>query len=150
MSSYPQLTCYWEVIFDNQTLSASEVSGLNEKLEYVEYRNGGSPDPRVTKRLTKILGGTIQITWGIFANPENGAHLYHLWRDERMTDHEDDAKIDITIILKDEKQNPVMSWICSGCYPTEYQGPTLKGDVSEIATQTLVIDCEKIMSKMGI
>mgnify|MGYP001547381174 CR=1 FL=1 len=149
VKNYPQLTCYWEVLFDNKTLSAFEVSGLNEKLEYVEYRNGSNPDSRLTKRLTKILGGTIKITWGIFDENENGAHLYHIWRDDRLTDHDEDAKINILVILKDENRHPVMSWNCTGCYPVEYQGPTLKGDVSEIATQTLIIQAEKIKSNMG-
>ena len=147
LSEYPHLTCYWRVFFDGDQFSAYEVSGLNEKMEYVSYRSGAEKEGYVAKQLAGPQGGTLTITWGIFSTNRNGAHIFHKWRDDRTTDPEKKTSVDIQITLLDEYANDVMKWNCKNCLPLEYQGPTLKADESAIAMQTLILEVEEIKSE---
>lgn len=146
-TEYPLLTCYWRIEFDNKKLSAYEVSGLTEKLDYVSYRAGSDVTGYDRKKLGRPQGGQITIKWGIFAGKDFGAHMFHLWRDERTYDHDKKVDIDINIILMDENNDDILQWKCKSCTPLEYQGPTLKADESAIAMQTLILDVEEIHSK---
>lgn len=146
-SDYPELTCYWRLEVDGKRLSANEISGLNEKLEYVTYRDGSNKDGVATKRLAKPSGGRITIKWAIFSEDNHGAQMFHNWRDDRTTHPDKDVRVDILITLLDQNEFPVIWWNCRNCTPLEYQGPTLKADVSEIAMQTLILEVEQIQSK---
>ncbi len=148
---YPHLTCYWRVIFDGEQLSAYEVSGLTEKMEYVSYRRGDDPSGYVSKKLAKPQGGQITIKWGIFSSHDFGAHMFHKWRDDRTYNSDKKVSVDIQVILIDEKDNEVLQWNCKSCTPPlEYIGPVLRADESVIAMQTLVLDVEQIESKILI
>lgn len=147
---YPHLTCYWRVIFDGEQLSAYEVSGLTEKMDYVSYRRGDDPSGYLSKKLSQPQGGQITIKWGIFSSEDFGAQMFHKWRDDRRYNSDKKVSVDVQVILLDEKGNEVLQWNCISCTPLEYIGPVLRADESVIAMQTLVLDVEQIQSEILI
>lgn len=145
MVEYPHLTCYWRVYFQNINISANEVSGLNEKIELMPYRNGNDSEKFNQIKKPNPQNSTLTIKWGIFTGGKNGAHIFQLWRDVRSY-YNDWNSIDILVTLQDENDNEVLYWVCRNCIPVNYKGPTLNADKSEIAMQTLELSVESIRS----
>lgn len=144
---YPQLTCYWRVIFDGNQFSAYEVSGLTEKMAYVDDPSGSQEGGSSTMRLARPSGGRLTIKWGIFSTDVHGAHMFHKWRNDRIDHPEKKVSVDILITLLDENGHDVIQWHCQNCVPIEYRGPTLKTDENSIAMQTLILEVEEIRSE---
>ncbi len=141
----PVLSCYWRIYFEGFKISANEVTGLDEKISLIPYRAGnflnGFQQIQVQERQNQIL----KVKWGIFPGGQNGADLIQLWRDTRSYYNKYNT-IDILVTLQDDNDNEVMYWVCRHCIPTEFLGPTLQGQKSEIAMQTISLSVGSIQS----
>ena len=146
VTQYPNLTCYWDIYFGNLKVSAYEVTGLNESIDLIPWRQGSDTEGFKQVQVDKPTQSRLTVKWGVFTEGYNGAHVFQLWRDARSY-YNDSNSIDILVTLLDENQNPVLYWICRNCIPVEYQGPSLKADESAIAMQTLVMTTSSIRSE---
>ena len=117
----------------------SDVSGIGTELTIAEYRNGNDKENHVRK-----VGGVhkvsdVTLKRGIV----NSISLFQWIKDSRTKGP--DAKKSITILLLDESQNPVQSWVLRGVLPMKYTGPTLaaKGG-GDVAMEELVLSSEAL------
>lgn len=117
----------------------SDVSGIGTELTIAEYRNGNDKENHVRK-----VGGVhkvsdITLKRGIV----NSLSLFQWIKDSRTKGP--DAKKSITILLLDESQKPVQSWVLRGVLPMKYTGPTLaaKGG-GDVAMEELVLSSEAL------
>lgn len=117
----------------------SDVSGIGTELTIAEYRNGNDKENHVRK-----VGGVhkvsdVTLKRGIV----NSISLFQWIKDSRTKGP--DAKKSITILLLDESQKPVQSWVLRGVLPMKYTGPTLaaKGG-GEVALEELVLSSEAL------
>ena len=49
---------------------------------------------------------------------------------------------DVTISLLNEEHEPVIQWKVKNCFPSQYNGPILISNDSQLATETLVLTHE--------
>lgn len=117
----------------------SDVSGIGTELTIAEYRNGNDRENHVRK-----IGGVhkvsdVTLKRGIV----NSISLFQWIKDSRTQGP--DAKKSITILLLDESQKPVQSWVLRGVLPMKYTGPTLaaKGG-GDVALEELVLSSEAL------
>ncbi|MDM0018117.1 phage tail protein [Variovorax saccharolyticus] len=117
----------------------SDVSGIGTELTIAEYRNGNDKENHVRK-----VGGVhkvsdVTLKRGIV----NSISLFQWIKDSRTKGP--DAKKSITILLLDESQKPVQSWVLRGVLPMKYTGPTLaaKGG-GDVAMEELVLSSEAL------
>lgn len=117
----------------------SDVSGIGTELTIAEYRNGNDKENHVRK-----VGGVhkvsdVTLKRGIV----NSLSLFQWIKDSRTKGP--DAKKSITILLLDESQKPVQSWVLRGVLPMKYTGPTLaaKGG-GDVAMEELVLSSEAL------
>lgn len=144
---YPQLDCYWTIHIGDIQLSATEVTGLKETIELIPYRSGNMTNDFATIKMNRPQDGRIVIKWPIFSEGSNGAHIFQDWRDrDRDGLFNQASAVDVTVILMDENQEPVMQWLCKDCNPIDYAGPDLRGDKGEIAIQTMTLATNSIKS----
>ncbi len=117
----------------------SDVSGIGTELTIAEYRNGNDRENHVRK-----IGGVhkvsdVTLKRGIV----NSLSLFQWIKDSRTKGP--DAKKSITILLLDESQKPVQTWVLRGVLPMKYTGPTLaaKGG-GDVAMEELVLSSEAL------
>ncbi|MDM0011734.1 phage tail protein [Variovorax sp. J22P168] len=117
----------------------SDVSGIGTELTIAEYRNGNDRENHVRK-----VGGVhkvsdVTLKRGIV----NSISLFQWIKDSRTKGP--DAKKSITILLLDESQKPVQTWVLRGVLPMKYTGPTLaaKGG-GDVAMEELVLSSEAL------
>lgn len=109
----------------------NEVSGIDAELEPIDYRNGD--EDFVKRKLPGIKKFTnIVLKRGIIGDLD----VFN-WIKTAM-----DGKVDRregAIILRDEARNPVMRWKFVRGWACKYTGPSLKGDSSAVAIESIEI-----------
>lgn len=127
-SAYPLPSYNYKVIFGSNTLSFSEVSGLDIEYEKVVYKHGfsflmGSNIIRAQRN-----GITITLKRGIVAKRND---LY-AWMTSK-------AVKDVSIDLCDEVGNPVIRWKVSKAQPLKIEGPSLDANGNDIALESVTL-----------
>lgn len=109
----------------------SEVSGLDAEIEPVEYRNGD--EDFVKRKLPGLKKFTnIVLKRGIVGNLD-----IFTWLKAGA-----DGKVDRregAVILRDEQRNEVVRWKFVRGWACKYMGPSLKGDSSAVAIESIEI-----------
>ena len=145
-TEYAHITGYWRLEIDGFQLSANEVSGLTEELEVCTYRAGDRVDGYTSKRAGLPKVGQLTVKKGIFTSDNYMEELFHKWRDDRSYNSDEGERVDILVTLVDENEADVLQWNCVACWPSKYEGPTLKGDESAIAFETMTFEVEEVHS----
>lgn len=115
----------------------SDVSGIGTELTIAEYRNGNDRENHTTKSAGLTKFNDVTLKRGVVSS----IALFQWVKAARTQGPA--AKKNITILLLDEAQQPVQSWILRGVLPMKYTGPTLaaKGG-GEVAMEELVLSSE--------
>lgn len=109
----------------------SEVSGIDAEVEPVEYRNGD--EDFVKRKLPGLKKFTnIVLKRGIVGNLD----LFN-WLNAAAKGAID--RREGAVILRDEQRNEVMRWKFVRGWPAKYMGPSLKGDSSAVAIESIEI-----------
>jgi phage tail-like protein len=119
----------------------SEVSGLTAEGDAVDYREGSDLQPNVRKlvglrkysNITLKRGYTQDKTlWQWFTNIANGLP------DRR----------NVTIVLHNERREPVMRWHAESAWINKIEGPSLKASGNEIAMESVELVHEGLTLEM--
>ncbi len=115
----------------------SDVSGIGREVTIAEYRNGNEKEllPRKVAGMHKISDVTLK---------RGVVNSRMLWEWVNGINKEDpDAKGNVTITLRDEENEGVLSWTLQRVIPMKYTGPTLaaKGG-GDVAMEELVLSVE--------
>jgi phage tail-like protein len=109
--------------------SFSEVSGLGMEIAVVEYRNGSEDiTPRKLPGLAKYPNVTLKR--GITGD-------LSFWRWILATAQGEIQRRDASIVLLDEKRQPVLRWRLHRAWPCKWTGPGLNASTNEVAMETL-------------
>lgn len=109
----------------------SEVSGLDAEIEPIDYRNGD--EDFVKRKLPGIKKfPNIVLKRGIVGDLE--AFNWVKTAADGAVDRREGA-----IILRDEQRNEVMRWKFVRGWACKYTGPSLKGDSSAVAIESIEI-----------
>jgi phage tail-like protein len=112
----------------------SEVTGLNQESNVIDYREGQEPiTPRKLPGLNKF--GNITLKRGI--SPD--LSVYN-WR-KTVTDGDIERR-NASIVLHNEKHEEVVRWNLVNAWPSKYVGPDLKANANEVAIESIELTHE--------
>ena len=142
-SIWPMPKFHFQVKWGDQEMSFQEVTGLDAQSEEIKYRTGDSPIYSVIKMPGLIKYSNVTMKKGIF----KGDNKFWDWFSQiKMNTIK---RIDITISLLDEENNPAMTWTLKNAWPTKVTGTDLKSEGNEVAIETIEIVHEGLEIKNG-
>jgi phage tail-like protein len=131
MAKYPSLIFHFSVEWGGTSVSFTEVSGLTQEAQAVDYRTGDQAEYSVLKMPGMRKYSNITMKRGVVAKDNE----FFLWLNtiklnevERRT---------ITIKLLNEKHEPVMFWTAHNAFPVKVEGPGLKASGNEVAIESI-------------
>ncbi len=139
MAKYPSLVFHFRVEWGGTSVSFTEVSGLTQELQAVDYRTGDSPDYSMVKMPGLRKYNNITLKRGITKSDNE----FFLWLNTvKLNDIE---RRDITVSLLNEKHEPVMVWTAHNAFPVKVEGPGLKASGNEVAIESIEIAHEGLV-----
>lgn len=142
MATYPIPVFHYKVSWNNLDIGFSDVSGLTQETQPIEYRDGlmsGSTAPLKRPGLKKV--NNITLKRGIV--PQNN-DLFNWFNNNGAPNVE---RRDLTISLLNDEGDPVMVWTISQAWPSKVEGPGLKATGNEIAIESIELVHEGISVK---
>ena len=152
--NYPYRKFRYEVVFQGGDMFArtsfSEVSGIGQQVQVVEYRNGNDlrNTPRKYPGLTTFSNVTFRwgqcddtdlISWICQVAPSNEAGPTGLVN-----------RVNIQVTLMTDDGKPGVVWTLLNCWPVSYTAPDLNAMANEIAITSLEVCCEGIIMDSAV
>lgn len=139
MAIYPIPVFHFRVEWGGKNIGFSEVSGLTQEVQLIEYREGTSPDYSSIKMPGLHKYNNITMKRGISKSDNeffNWLNTVKLNTIERR---------DLTISLLNENHEPVMIWKAHNAFPVKVEGPGLKAMGNEVAIESIEIAHEGLV-----
>lgn len=133
-TQYPLPRFHYQVDWGGARLNFSEVTGIDQQVEVIEYRHSDSKDFGKIKMPGMRKHSNLTMKRGKF----EGDFGYNDWIDE-IANERADARRDVVIRLLNEKHEPVAVWKAVGCFPVKIAAPDLKSDANEVAIETVEV-----------
>ena len=137
---YPLPVFHFSVDFGGEKLGFTEVAGLTQENQAIEYRSGDFPEYSSIKMPGLRKFNNITLKRGIMKSDNK----FFAWLNTGMKLSQVDRK-DLTISLLNEKHEPVMSWKVSRAFPVKVEGPQLKAMGNEVAIESIEIAHEGLV-----
>ena len=142
MATYPIPVFHYKVSWNNQDIGFSDVSGLTQETQVIEYRDGLMSGATVALKrpgLKKV--NNITLKRGIV---EKNNELFDWFNNNGAPNVE---RRDITISLLNDEGSPVMFWVITQAWPVKCEGPGLKATGNEIAIESIELAHEGLSLK---
>jgi phage tail-like protein len=148
MAIYPLPKFYFEVTDDKGGLQGgfTEVTGLDVQTEPIEYREGNMPEFSKLKMPGMQKYSNITLKRGTFKGVN---HFYDWWQSSVKASDHNSYQRNLTIVLKNEKGDPIVTWSVTNAWPIKVQSSDLKADGNEVAIETMEIAHEKVTIANG-
>lgn len=131
MANYPLPVFHFRVEWGGTNVGFSEVSGLTQEVQLIEYRDGTSPDYSTKKMPGLHKYNNITLKRGI----AKGDNEFFAWLNTvKMNTIE---RRDITISLLNENHEPVVVWRALQAWPVKVEGPGLKANDNAVAIESI-------------
>jgi phage tail-like protein len=141
MAVYPIPVFHFRVTWGSTDIPFSEVSGLTQEVQLIEYRDGSSPDYSTVKMPGLHKYNNITMKRGIV----KGDNEFFNWLNTVKLNTID--RKNITISLLNEKHEPVMTWTAQNAFPVKVEGPGLKASGNEVAVESIELAHEGLVLK---
>jgi len=131
MADYPLPVFHFTVEFGGKRQGFSEVAGLTQENQAIEYRDGSFKEYSSIKMPGLRKFGNVTLKRGIVAKDNdffNWLNTVKLNKVERR---------DLTISLLNEAHEPVMTWKIMNAFPVKVEGPQLKASGNEVAIESI-------------
>jgi phage tail-like protein len=139
MATYPIPVFHFRVEWGGKNVGFSEVSGLTQEVQVIEYRDGNSPDYSTIKMPGLRKYNNITLKRGI----SKGDNEFFTWLNTVKLNTIE--RRDLTISLLNENHEPVMVWKAHNAFPTKVEGPGLKASGNEVAIESIEIAHEGVV-----
>lgn len=142
MATYAIPVFHYKVSWNKTDIGFSDVSGLTQEIQIIEYRDGlmsGSTPALKRPGIKKV--NNITLKRGIV---EKNNELFNWFNNNGAPNVE---RRDITISLLNDEGNPVMVWTISQAFPVKTEGPGLKASGNEIAIESIELAHEGLSLK---
>jgi len=140
--AYPLTVFHFSVSWGGENIGFSEVSGLSQEVQAIEYRDGlmsGTTLPLKRPGLKKA--GNITLKKGMVT--EN-IELYRWLNNSGQPNVE---RRDLVITLLNDEGTPVFVWSIAQAWPVKFEGPGLKASGNDIAIESVDLAHEGITLK---
>ena len=129
---YPLPVFHFEVAWSGTRIGFSEISGLTQESQPIEYRDGSFREYSTIKTAGLRKYTNITLKRGVV----QGDNEFFGWLRtvERLNKVE---RRQLTISLLNEEHKPVMVWKVANAFPVKVEGPQLKANGNEIAVESI-------------
>lgn len=141
-TTYPIPVFHFEVNWGGTRIGFTEISGLDQEVQAIEYREGNSPDYFVTKMPGMRKYGNLTMKRGIIT----GDNEFEAWFDTANLNTVE--RRDITVSLLNENHEPVVVWNLYSCFATKLTGVSLNSTGNEVAIESLEVAFEKLTTEV--
>lgn len=130
-AQYPLPVFHFTVTWGGDRVGFTEVTGLTQENQLIEYRDGSFPEyssikmPGLRKFANVVLKRGVMKADNQFVAWLNTVKLNTV---ERR---------DLVISLLNEEHQPVMVWKVHNAFPVKVEGPQLKASGNEVAIETI-------------
>jgi phage tail-like protein len=130
-AQYPLPVFHFSVRWGGARIGFSEVTGLTQENQAIEYRDGSFLEYSSIKMPGLRKFGNITCKRGIVKSDNE----FFRWLDTIKLNTVE--RRDVIISLLDEAHNPVMTWIAHNAFPVKLEGPQLKASGNEVAIESI-------------
>jgi phage tail-like protein len=142
---YPLPTFHFNVTVDGNSIGGfSEVTGLTQENQVIEYRDGSFPEFSSIKMPGLRKFNNITLKRGVLKD-KNEFYRYL----EETSSLRNVQRRDLTISLLDETHSPVMVWHVMRAFAVKLEGPQLKASGNEVAIESLELAHEGLTVENG-
>lgn len=139
--NYPIPVFSFRVDWQGTNVGFSEVSGLTQEIQIIEYRSGVDPMHATSKMPGIRKVNNITLKRGISA----GDNEFFLWLSTVKLNTIE--RRDITVSLLNENGDPLMVWKIAQAFPIKVEGPGLKANGNEVAIESIELACESMTTE---
>ena len=132
-SPYPLPVFHFRVEWGTSRIGFSEVTGLTQENQIIEYRDGAFNEYSSIKMPGLRKFTNIVMKRGIMKSDND----FFKWLTTIKLNKVE--RRDLTISLLDEAHNPVMVWKALNAFPVKLEGPQLKAAGNEVAIESIEI-----------
>ncbi|MGK7926385.1 MAG: phage tail protein [Spirulina sp.] len=138
MADYPLPVFHFTVDWGGERVGFSEVSGLTQEVQAIEYREGSYPEYSALKMPGIPKYSNVTLKRGVIGSDKD----FFKWLNTvKMNKVE---RRDLTINLLNEEGQPVMTWQVLRAFPVKVEGPQLKATGNEVAIESIELANEGI------
>ncbi len=132
-AQYPLPGFHFTVEWAGERVGFSEVSGLTQEIQVIEYRDGASPEysPLKMPGIPKL--GNVTLKRGIVKGDNDFANWLSTVKMNTV------ERRDLVISLLNEAHEPTMVWKIQNAFPVKVEGPALKATGNEVAIESIEI-----------
>lgn len=130
---YPLPVFSFTVQWGGQRVGFSEVSGLTQENQAIEYRDGSFPEYSAVKMPGLRKFNNVTLKRGIVKSDNEFAQWLATVKLNTVT------RRDLIISLLNEEHNPVMVWKIHNAFPVKVEGPGLKATGNEVAIESIEV-----------
>ena len=139
MAKYPIPAFHFSVSWGADSIGFSEVSGLTQEVQPIEYRDGLMTSTMLPlKRPGLKKANNISLKRGITVADNE----FYNWLNNNGNPNVE--RRDLTITLLNDEGDPVFVWSIAQAWPIKCEGPALKASGNDIAIESLELAHEGI------
>ena len=132
-AQYPLSVFHFRVEWGGTRIGFSEVSGLTQEIQVIEYRDGSFPESSSIKMPGLRKYNNITLKRGVIKADND----FFKWLSTVKLNTIE--RRDITISLLNENHDPVMVWKVLNAFPVKVEGPQLKAAGNEVAIESIEV-----------
>ncbi|WP_317932317.1 phage tail protein [Halioxenophilus sp. WMMB6] len=129
--AYPMPVFHFVCDWGGERVGFSEISGLTQEVQAIEYREGASPEYSPIKMPGLRKYSNITLKRGVVKKDNE----FFSWLSTVKLNQIE--RRDIVIKLLDEEHAPVMVWKVVNAFPVKVEGPQLKATGNEVAIEAI-------------
>jgi len=130
---YPLPVFHFTVQWGGTRIGFSEVSGLTQENQAIEYRDGSFPEYSSIKMPGLRKFSNVTLKRGIV----KADNEFFKWLSTIKLNQVE--RRDVVISLLNEEHTPVMTWKIHNAFPVKVEGPGLKASGNEVAIESIEI-----------
>ncbi len=130
-ATYPLPVFHFTVEWGGNRVGFSEVTGLTQENQAIEYREGSSPEYSTIKMPGLHKYSNITLKRGIVKSDND----FFKWLNTVKLNTVE--RRDLVISLLNEEHAPVMVWKAHNAFPVKVEGPQLKASGNEVAIESI-------------
>ena len=143
MQQYPLPVFHFRVECGGTRIGFSEVTGLTQENQAIEYRDGSFLEYSSIKMPGLRKFSNITLKRGVIKDDNE----FFKWLSTIKLNQVE--RRDLTISLLDESHNPVMTWKALNAFPVKVEGPQLKASGNEVAIESIELAHEGLSVENG-
>lgn len=130
---YPLPVFHFIVQWGGTRIGFSEVSGLTQENQAIEYRDGSFPEYSAIKMPGLRKFSNVTLKRGIVKADND----FFKWLSTVKLNQVE--RRDVVVSLLNENHEPVMTWKIQNAFPVKVEGPALKASGNEVAIESIEI-----------